>query len=94
MMRLLLSHQFALVGVLARARLCSAVRFPPFSSLLNRVVTFRDEASAPSEDLVGLLSRKDRNELSRIFSYGGWRRDADEAEETQVWCTPGSGGSS
>jgi len=31
--------------------------------------------------VLGLLSRKEWNELEVIFSYEGWRRDAEEAEE-------------
>jgi len=41
----------------------------------------RDGSPAAPQDLIGLSSRKERNELEMIFSYDGWPRDAKRAEE-------------
>ena len=41
----------------------------------------RDGSPAAPQDLIGLSSRKERNELEMVFSYDGWRKDAKRAEE-------------
>ena len=81
MMRPLSGRRLALFGAMALIS-CRALRFHPYLSFVRRLRGgARDGAPAPSKDLLGLSSRKDWNELEMIFSYDGWRRDADEAEE-------------
>ena len=71
----------ALFGAMALIS-CRALRFHPYLSFVRRLRGgARDGAPAPSKDLLGLSSRKDWNELEMIFSYDGWRRDADKVEE-------------
>jgi hypothetical protein len=41
----------------------------------------RDGSPAAPQDLIGLSSREQRNELQMVFSYDGWRKDAKRAEE-------------
>ena len=49
----------------------------------------RDGSPAAPQDLIGLSSREQRNELQMVFSYDGWRKDAKRAEETHREFYPG-----
>ena len=83
MMRLLLGRRLTLFGAMALAP-CLAFLLPPFLSFMF-VHRLRGGAQggtpAASKDLIGLSSRKERDELEMVFSYDGWRRDAKLAEE-------------
>ena len=83
MMRLLLGRRLTLFGAMALAP-CLAFRLPPFLSFMF-VHRLRGGAQggtpAASKDLIGLSSRKERDELEMVFSYDGWHRDAKLVEE-------------
>ena len=74
----LFSVRLTLVSAMALTS-CRVLRTPPYLSCVRRLQgSARDGAPAASEDL---SSRKQWNELEMIFSYDGWGRDADQAEE-------------
>ena len=75
---------------------CRAQRFHPYQSFVRHLRGgARDGAPAAPKDLLPKIwesSCKEWNELGMIFSYDGWRRDADEAEERHAMFGRGASG--
>ena len=78
-MRLLSGLRLTLFVVTALTR-CLALRLPPWLSFANWLRA-QDGAPAASIGLIDLSSRNEQNALAAIYSYEGWRRDAELAEE-------------
>ena len=88
-MRVLSGLQLMLFLVTALTR-CLALRLPPWLSFANRSQTgAQDGTPAASKDLIDRSSRNEQNALETIYSYEGWRRDAELAEEKHRadWCS-------
>ena len=80
-MRVLSGLQLMLFLVTALTR-CLALRLPPWLSFANRSQTgAQDGTPAASKDLIDRSSRNEQNALETIYSYEGWRLDAELAEQ-------------